>query len=73
MAQVSFNYYDDDRRISTRLSGDQADLCYEQIERFIEFLRAQGFGEASIFHHLDTLVNEYDDANPGKLDGEFGF
>lgn len=73
MAQVSFNYYEDDRRISTRLSGDQANFCDEQITRFIEFLRAQGFAEVSIFHHLDTLVNEYDDANPGKLDGEFQF
>lgn len=68
MAQVSFNYYEEDRRISVRLNGDQADFCAEQIDRFIEFLRAQGFHEVSIFGCLDRRVEEFDHANPGKLD-----
>lgn len=68
MAQVSFNFYEDDRRVITRLSGEQAHACDEQIERFIEFLRAQGFHEVSIFGELDRLVEEFDHANPGKLD-----
>ena len=73
MAQVSFNFYEEDRRISTRLSGEQAHFCDEQVYRFVEFLRAQGFQEASIFHRLDQLVDEFDKNNPGVLDGEFGF
>jgi hypothetical protein len=74
MAKVSFNYYDDDgSRISHQLRGEQVHRPDDQIDRFIEFLLGQGFREEDIFHHLDTLVNEYDDDNPGKLDGEFGF
>lgn len=67
MAQVSFNFYEDDRRVITRLSGDQVHFCDEQIERFIEFLRAQGFHEVSIFGSLDRRVDEFDQSNPGKL------
>jgi hypothetical protein len=74
MAQVSFNFYDDDgSRISHQLRGEQVHCCVDQIDRFVEFLLGQGFQSASIFHHLDQLVEEYDHANPGKLDGEFGF
>lgn len=68
MAQVSFNFYEDDRRISTRLSGEQVHACDEQIERFVEFLRAQGFTELTIFGILDRRVEEFDQANPGRLD-----
>lgn len=67
MAQVSFNCYEEDRRISVRLSDEQADLCTYQIERFVEFLRAQGFCEVSIFGSFDELVKEFDQSNPGKL------
>jgi hypothetical protein len=67
MAQVSFNFYEDDRRISTRLSGEQAHVCSEQIDRFIEFLRAQGFAELSIFGYFDQRVAEFDHDNPGRL------
>lgn len=67
MAQVTFNCYEEDRRISVRLSDEQADVCNYQIERFIEFLRAQGFCEVSIFGSLDELVAEFDESNPGKL------
>lgn len=74
MAQVSFNYYDESTRISVGLKKE-SDVLFvsEQIDRFIEFLRAQGFYEAAIFHKLDQLVEEFDENNPGVLDGEFGF
>jgi hypothetical protein len=67
MAQVSFNFYDEERRITTRLSGDNAEICDWQVERFIEFLRAQGFCESTIFGVLDQRVEEFDFSNPGKL------
>jgi hypothetical protein len=74
MAQVSFNFYDDDgSRISHQLKGAEIHCCAVQIDRFIEFLRGQGFYDASIYHCLDQLVEEYDQLNPGKLDGEFCF
>jgi dsDNA-specific endonuclease/ATPase MutS2 len=74
MAKVSFNFYDDDgSRISHQLRGDQVLRADYQIDRFLEFLLGQGFDSVDIFHHLDTLVNEYDEDNPGKLDGEFCF
>lgn len=74
MAQVSFNFYDKEQRINFQLKADSdVHFADNQIDRFIEFLLAQGFQEASIYHHLDTLVEEYDNANPGKLDQPFGF